>query len=898
MAYEEKYYHQYCDAYGNVCRISILEDGYVGSVTEVEAQEIPILITYDSESDFKYDPIRSSSCEVFLTFGTGNNVDFEEFWTADERRFKVEHYIDSEIDWVGYVIPNGFGYELRGGIYYASILASDGLSTLEGYDFLDDNTNTPYGTQDLTYNNGFEFPFILIATEILRKIGLDLNTWSCIDVFERSMTSGGSTRDSDPLATSYVNVKTYINDSKREDIPYWRDIGEVFNCREVLENLCYLFGAKVYQSKGSWRIKRVNSDVDYGTGATQRYWHKYNTLSVYLGREIINDDKTVLCNTMIGNDHVMRMDEVYKAFRMNYEYTFVREGDSFVNQIKNGSFSDFTNDTRLAAPDYWIRWRIGNKWHPRLQGVVIDPEDAFGNTTGVEMGTQKTGIPDNETDPNAAIWAALEYNEQIEVFRGDKYELNLWQKLRRFSGDVSYMGVLTIAIKEHAKEIDGQLVDEQKYHYLTNDSLFPYLVKQEGTKEKTIWTEEERHLFLTSSTPVSPNVYQWEYCDFETIEIPVNGTLVFRIHGLSANRGRISDNYPGFKAEVGLPYIRSLMPTVSRDWIDEGGDVPRYQITGIFFGTIPATSELPQQQDFIYENNTGTYSLEPDPIKVYNGDVQDIKHISNIIVPSNVTNEKNFWDTIDDKYGGSSLGLNTVRSIMNQYFEPKRIIEGTIKLPEISFDSRFEFEFLPSIKFIIQRGSFNRKKGYFQDAMFVQITENELPTGGTEGGNNVDPDYQDTGRFRCEKDGSNLNTGFVEYEQIDVNPNSETYQQVVWDSRNVDTTLCPLGQPNKYYWGADDVSYEIANFESVGYEENTPSEIEVDFNNDGGLYLYFLHLSSEGLVEGVEAILQPEIISDWQYLADTTIDGFTYRVLRMNYETADFTGLSIIFKFT
>jgi hypothetical protein len=235
---------------------------------------------------------------------------------------------------------------------------------------------------------------------------------------------------------------------------------------------------------------------------------------------------------------------------------------------------------------------------------------------------------------------------------------------------------------------------------------------------------------------------------------------------------------------------------------------------------------------------------------------------------------------------------------MNQYFEPKRIIEGTIKLPEISFDSRFEFEFLPSIKFIIQRGSFNRKKGYFQDAMFVQITENELPTGGTEGGNNVDPDYQDTGRFRCEKDGSNLNTGFVEYEQIDVNPNSETYQQVVWDSRNVDTTLCPLGQPNKYYWGADDVSYEIANFESVGYEENTPSEIEVDFNNDGGLYLYFLHLSSEGLVEGVEAILQPEIISDWQYLADTTIDGFTYRVLRMNYETADFTGLSIIFKFT
>jgi hypothetical protein len=347
MAYIERYYHEYCDAFGASCRISIQEDDYVGASTELEGQPNPFVLTYESESDFKYDPIRASSAEIFLTLGTGNGVDFEEFWTSDERKFKIEHTIESQLDWVGYLIPDGFGYELRGGVYYVAIQCSDGLSSLAGYEFKSDVTNSPYGTQDLTYNNGFEFPWILIATEILKKLELDLPVWTCIDVYERSMTKTGDTREADPLATSYANIKTYINDTEREDIPYWNDLQQVWNCHDVLKNLCHVFGAKVYQSNGTWRIKRVNADVNYGSGATQRYWRKYNSGAVYIGREEINQDVTVYCgqqdNAMIGNDHIMRMDEVYKAFRMNYKYTFKRIGDSPINLLENGSFSSFDN---------------------------------------------------------------------------------------------------------------------------------------------------------------------------------------------------------------------------------------------------------------------------------------------------------------------------------------------------------------------------------------------------------------------------------------------------------------------------------------------------------------------------------------------------------------------------
>ena len=122
MAYLEKYYLSYCTPEGLNCRVSILQRDYIGVVTELTGQEIPFLINYESTEDFKFSPIRASTADVFMVFG-GDLTDFEEFWTADEREFKVMHYVDSVLEWSGFVIPNGFSYELRGGLYYASIQA-------------------------------------------------------------------------------------------------------------------------------------------------------------------------------------------------------------------------------------------------------------------------------------------------------------------------------------------------------------------------------------------------------------------------------------------------------------------------------------------------------------------------------------------------------------------------------------------------------------------------------------------------------------------------------------------------------------------------------------------------------------------------------------------------------
>ena len=898
MAYSEKYYHSYCAPNGAVCRISIQKKDYVGVISEIEGQPDPILINYESTEDFKFSPIRPSSAEVLMVFDTQLGVNFEEFWTADERDFKLIHTISGVIDWIGFVVPNGFAYELRGGKYYASIQCSDGLSTLQSINFWDENTLKPYGTQDLTYNNRTdknEFPFILVLSEILRKLDLEINIWACIDSYEKTMTKTGDTRNADPLAMAFVNVKTYINDSQNKNIPYWKDVNEVWNSEEVLINLCYMFGAKVYQQGGVWRIKSINADVNYGTGITQRYWRKYNTLAVYLGYETINSLKTISCDNMIENDHTMSMGDVYKAFRMNYEYQFVREGDSPLQLLTNGNFTIFDNTLQWSAPFGWERYTsvYAQFGLPRLRDIILsDPNLPF--TSGIEFGKQKAGLEKSTYAKPANYYSALIHKDLIPVNKGDKLFFDVWQKhLPRTSTfspfyDVLYKLVITTT--------DGKLL------YLGNN---PSVTDLNGVQ----WSETECHFRFFSgmlkSGNYEPYVNKWRNFAVE-LEIPENGNLYFTIKGLTSDSGAWSNNsYRPLMTYMLIDSVAKLTrdqgKVIRGGWVDEGGVIPFLQIANVSLTKIPNPSDLASVQDFIYNNTNTNYSLIPDPVTVYNGDLQDIFHISNIIVPTNVSGGKNFWDTIDNKFGNSSLGLLTVRTIMSQYFKPFRIFEGTIKGDLLNFGDVFTFEVLPGLRFILQRGALNRKKGYIDNATFMQLLTDTLPVGGTESGNNTDPDWRPTGLTRCRKSGF-LNDGWIEYQVSDVNQNSESYGQFDWlvGGYDFDAVTCPLGNPDGFYWGASTINSDYTGFNTYPVIWNTPeypNTAIVDFDNSGGLYLYFLHLSALGVVSEVTTAVQGNIISDWQYLADVTLNGYLYRVLRINYPTADFTNLMVRFKF-
>lgn len=1018
MAHVEKYYHQFCNPSGQICRISIQKRGYTGSSIELEGQPDPITITYDNSDEFKFKAIIPSTADIFLTFGTGNGVDFSDFWEADEKTFKIVYTINGQIEWTGFVMLEGFAYELSGGVYYAQITATDGLGTLESILFKDQSTNRPYGFQDLFYNDGYEFPFILIATEILRKLELDLDLWTLVDVYEQNQTDRTSdSRDSDPLAITYVNVKTYINTSDRKDIPYFEDANEVWDCKKVMENLLNVMcGSQLFQENGVWKIKRMGVDAKYGIdnpiklndnsylhqasytdgsnqtaltvkdyifdknlniysssetyangdlvsneegGATAEdgyykikgigkiirvisneirgvitydapvyKWHKYNTLAGHIGTEEIDNEVVIPCRDseqfLLGNDHVLKMDDVYKQFRVNYEYSFLREGDSPDNLIRNGNFEKYYKQYgQLESPPEWARIKWGKKpWYPRLRVddiPVVEQPLAGRNTKALTMGRQykdrneagkftssrafsavrQTGIKVNDTTniSTLTVWAKYRYKvynyKMYPTFRlffyskgsgpsllvndsENKHNLNL-----RTRWDTMYSTKLT----KYNSDGSGDLKTyEPKDYHLNGHSKAPDFFRLNAPDAVNYDKNEDKE-------------YKWYKFSVELPPFPTIGELAVYIYGLTISKKK---NGFGTRADMfktwGNSSAQNLYGTNNR-WADQGhGVYERLQIASINIGYKPVEGEEIPSEDYIYANENINFTDQRDPIEIFNGDTEDVVVLSSLIVPANTTGKKNKWDTSDNEFGKSDLGLILCKSVMSEYGKPSRLLEGSIKCKNASYGSKFKFEALPNLSFILLRGTFNPIRGYIEDATFAEINESVIKRGGIINGESLDPQWSDTGNVRCLKK-NGVNDGYYEEEQIDTNPNSESFEDLKWVIREQDTELCPIGTPSKYYWGCDDANYQLSNFKDYTVVSEEGNSVAVGYTQEGGKYIYFLHLASLGVINRVANEFQYNIIDSFQYLADVTINGYLYRILRQDYITSSMDEFQQIFYF-
>jgi len=1019
--YVENYFLEYCDDFNAKKRVSIKKLNYTGAVHELTGSENPFFITYESSEDFKFTPLRPSTAEVNVIFDDEKDLGLNSFWDANEKTYKVELWNEDKLKWVGFVPVSGFEYEYRGGKYNATLTAVDGLTSLESIRFVDDN-DRPYGNSDLIYNTGFQFPPSLILTEILKKTGLNLDLWSCIDTYERTMNPSADDRFSDPLSSCLFNVKTFIKENDNTDVPYWYGSGEEWNCKEVLENICRVFGARIFQSEGVWKIKSITSDIEKNTSKSlvlknvswrsdtlnveyesigfsdndltlqyknrlsddwvdfelsgespisvlranpnmtfyifrivkegvvsnqqvyvrrfrlfyfswvrltsgnnqildnEKTWKKYNTANVFIGKEKIPDDRVVPCNSrevfLLGNDHVIAQDEVYKAFRINYEYTFLREGDDPLSLIENGSFCAFYDTSIISAPQGWFRWRRDNKWYIRARKVTITQSDFKGEgNCALEIGRQRDGVPTRQgnvrTDPNPAIWASmcsntvrytrgnftLNESDKGYVEKNSKIKMSYWFRYKERADSSYYITYRPI--------LRAIFYGRDNVYYLRNSD-----------EQKLTWhkidnfnTDTSNAYFFYPSNFVKTSDYsRLEYNWYKYVEnvqdAPEDGILQIHIHGLGASSGRDSDSFPAFRVWVRdyndtARTLKKKFKVVRKDWVDQGGDIPRLQVANFKVGFLPNANDLPESRDYLTFNENPEHSLQVEPITIFNGDLQDENHISNIIVPTN-TEGKNFWQDIDKKMRPSSLGLLVANQIMRQYSVPNKILEGDVRIDSSNIDDVFSFETLTGDRFIMQRGSFNDKRQIIEEGTFVQISRGENGSTGIVSGENLDPEWERTGEYFCEKNTDSLNTGRIVYQEIDVNPNSETYQQhrdMITDDVDYDT--CPLNVPIEYFWGVSSEIFNYLDFKISPYDRIAVNEIEIEFNNDGYKYLYFLHLKTLGVVEEITTdTSKNNVISEFQYMNDIVINGYIYRVLRSDYKMTAFNNFKHNIKFS
>lgn len=182
MAYNERFYHTYCDRYGNEYRISLRQKDYVGEATAQHALPEPWKIERELPQSVKKGGVLGSKATAY--FLTDSSFSLMELYSAQEDTYQLVRLKNGEINWIGFVPPDGIvqgGWD--GQRVSLEINAADRLASLQGTPFVD-GVGENYGQKGDNIKS-----FLWVIKECLLKTNLVLNVRTLVDM--KSREQGG-----------------------------------------------------------------------------------------------------------------------------------------------------------------------------------------------------------------------------------------------------------------------------------------------------------------------------------------------------------------------------------------------------------------------------------------------------------------------------------------------------------------------------------------------------------------------------------------------------------------------------------------------------------------------------------------------------------------------------------
>lgn len=271
IEYGEKYIAEYSNVANTwISKIKIFERAYTGESSEVCCSGNPAIHNYESSN--KYTPFIASHLIVELLepiFG-----DFQELFTQDDRKFRVDFYKDfgagEVLIFSGYILPQFYSQRFaRGKNEYVQFTASDQLGTLKEFPFRDASDNKYKGL--LTQ--------MFLLTEILKKTGLNLNIRIQDNIYEENMVDTSS-----PFDQAKLDVRIF-EDKK---------------CDEALRHLIKCkSGLRLFQAYGIWWLVRSEDN------AGEFNYFEYDIDGTLLGSGVYNPVKN---RVTPGNTGIMWRD--------------------------------------------------------------------------------------------------------------------------------------------------------------------------------------------------------------------------------------------------------------------------------------------------------------------------------------------------------------------------------------------------------------------------------------------------------------------------------------------------------------------------------------------------------------------------------------------------------------
>ena len=234
MAYGRKYFLEFGDNKENVWRISVLKDGYVGSVIDVSATGSPLTISYKGGDLF--DPVRGS--EATISFFAETDFQYSEFFTATEQEFIVQIKKDGNLFWQGTYIPENYSEPYVDIPYPISLKFGGRMGILKYQEFLNSSGALADGRE--TIGN--------VIAYCVSQLPYQLNLYELINIIEDDIVDLATNGF---LNTTYVDLRAFRNLNKKDDTT------EGWKCYDVIKELMLSIGCTIYQNDNKWYIIRI-----------------------------------------------------------------------------------------------------------------------------------------------------------------------------------------------------------------------------------------------------------------------------------------------------------------------------------------------------------------------------------------------------------------------------------------------------------------------------------------------------------------------------------------------------------------------------------------------------------------------------------------------------------------
>jgi hypothetical protein len=239
MAYGLKYTIPFKDVDNNTNLVSIYQDGFVGSSTELIATDAPAVHTYEREDNEDIlSPIMSAT--LTISFYSTENTDFTNFFSYSDREFYVVHEFDGDVVFKGYLLNDIVGEPFQDPPYPVVLTATDGLAQLKEIALTGPSVDTDLGT---------------LIFQQLNSLFLSMDFEICNDLYE------GLVMD---------NTKSIFSQDENENLMVQAGTFDALglNAFEFLEEVCRTFGWVLFQANEKWIIQRpiarnISSTVIY-----------------------------------------------------------------------------------------------------------------------------------------------------------------------------------------------------------------------------------------------------------------------------------------------------------------------------------------------------------------------------------------------------------------------------------------------------------------------------------------------------------------------------------------------------------------------------------------------------------------------------------------------------------